>query len=202
MSFEANIQIEGNEEVKKFLSQLPKTMFEGAKVAFAKATLKAQSVIRTENFTHSSSGYSSDKLNSRTGDLSRSIRTALTGTELSTLSGRVYTVSPYAPIHEFGGTVKAKDKYKRVPGGPYLNIPLSDNKTAAGVMRKSAGEVFSEGGFIIKSKQGNWLVMDVAGVPMFVLKRQVYIKPRLGMDKATQDRIPEILDSLKLMALE
>lgn len=196
------ITIDGNQEIQDFLRSLPDELFNGAKQTFAKAILKAQTVIRTDNFTSGNAGYASNKLNSRTGELSRSIRTEINGNNLNDLNGRVYTVSPYAKIHELGGTVNAKNKYLGVPGGPYLNIPLRNNLTAAGVMKKSAREVFFEGGFIVKSKMGNWLVMDVAGIPMFVLKRSVYIKPRLGMVKASEDRIPEILNDLRNLRID
>jgi phage gpG-like protein len=202
MTFEASIQIEGQDELNRFIRQLPETMFENAKTAFARAVLKAHEVVRTENFTSGNTGYSSNKLNSRTGDLSRSIRTQVKGSNLESLAASIYTNSVYAPIHEIGGTIRAKNKYVRVPGGPYLNIPLSANKTAAGVMRRSAREVFSAGGYIIRSQSGNWIVMSVNSTPMFVLKKAVYIRPRLGMVKASEDRINEIMDYLDNASLE
>lgn len=60
----------------------------------------------------------------------------------------MYTTSPYAPTHETGGTIRAKRAYMNLPGGPYLKA----NQTASGVMHRSARDVFSSGGYIVKLK--------------------------------------------------
>ena len=189
-----NVEVIGLDEVNQMLNRIPFWEFEAAKKAIAKATLEVQTRVK--------SNFNSGGLNSRTGRLRRSIQTSMTGSAMSTISGRVYSDMVYAPIQEKGGTIKAKDKYLRVPGGPYLNIPLSSNKTAAGVMRMGAREVFAGGGFIIKSKKGNYLVMSGAGQPMFVLKKQVTIPARLGMMKASEDSIPTLLSELSRVLFE
>jgi hypothetical protein len=129
--------------------------------------------------------------------LRRSIRTSIQGETLKTLSGAVFSEKvKYAKIQEKGGTIRAKKAYTGVPGGPYLNIPLSANKTGAGVQRRSAKSVFQSGGFLIRSKRGKFLVMSSTGVPMFVLTKKVKIKPRLGMEAAAEDEIPVLLARL------
>jgi hypothetical protein len=190
------VKVEGIEEVNSLISGMPKVLYDQVKLIISRATLSAHSTIRG-NF-----GTGANQLKSRTGSLSRSLQTKVSGDNLKTLAGRVYTGMVYAPIQEEGGTVNAKDKYRRVPGGPYLNIPLSANKTAAGVMRKSARDVFSEGGYIVKSKAGNYLVMSKAGQPMFVLKKSVTIPARLGMKKAAEDEVPTILSELSKLRME
>jgi hypothetical protein len=190
------ITITGSEEVKTLLSDLPSVLFEDAKEAISKATINTQKRI-SDNF-----GTGSNQLKSRTGSLRRSLQTRVAGETLNTLTGRVYTNMIYAPLQEKGGTVKAIDKYMRVPGGPYLNIPLSANKTPAGVMRQSARDVFSAGGFIRRSNAGNYLVCRNDGTPMFVLKKQVYVPPRLGMLQAAEDEVPTLLNNLRNLRLE
>lgn len=190
-----NVEVIGLDEVNQMINQIPFWEFEATKKAISKATLEVQSRVKG-NFN------SGDGLHSRSGRLRRSIQTSITGTTMTTVSGRVYSDMVYAPIQETGGTIRAKDKYLRVAGGPYLNIPLSANKTAAGMMRMGAREVFNAGGFIIKSKKGNYLVMSGAGQPMFVLKKQVTIPARLGMMKASDDSVPTLLSELSRVLFE
>lgn len=180
------VTVVGLDEVVKLLNDLPAQSFDVAKKAISKAVLN----------THAQVSSYSGGLNNRSGLLRRSLKTDVKGATLKDLSGDVYTDVKYAPIHEKGGTVKAIDKYLRVPGGPYLNIPLAANKTAAGVMRMNARQVFNGGGYIVKSRMGNYLVMSGSGQPMFVLKKQVTIPARLGMEKAAEDEIPTLLSTL------
>lgn len=184
-----SVTTRGIPEVKDLLRLLPKHVFEETSAAFKKASLGTQSTIINRFGT-------GDGLNSRTGLLRRSIKTSNKGNTLDTLHSSVFTDVKYAPIQEKGGVVKAKNKYVGVPGGPYLNIPLTANKTAAGVMRRGARAIFSTGGFIIKSKAGNYLVMSGEGVPMFVLKKQVTIPARLGMQEAAEEQVPTLLSTL------
>lgn len=181
-----SVTVVGLDEVSNLLKELPGHSFEVTKTAISKAALN----------THATVSSYSGGLHNRSGLLRRSLKTDVKGTTLNDLSGDVYTDVKYAPIHEKGGTVKAIDKYLRVPGGPYLNIPLAANKTAAGVMRMNARQVFNGGGYIVRSRIGNYLVMSGTGQPMFVLKKQVTIPARLGMEKAADDEIPTLLSTL------
>jgi phage gpG-like protein len=188
-----NVEVKNLTEVKRYLAQLPERTFKDAKKAFSEAVFKADKKIK-DNAT--------DKLRVRTGALRRSIVSVVSGSDLDTLQASVGSASKvgglelvYAPIHEFGGTVRAKKAYKRVLGGPYLNIPLSSNKTAAGVTRLQAREVFNQGGRVIKTKNGKYGVL-LNGQMMFILKKQVVIPARLGMIKAAEDEIPTILSRL------
>lgn len=202
---DVHVEIIGDEELIKFIQDLPPNLFIGAKKAISAATLRTQTAIRN-NFNSGASSLSSNKLSSRTGNLSRSIRVETRGDNLNNLGGSTYTDSVYAKIQELGGKVVAKDKYLGVPGGPYLNIPLPPNLTAAGVMRKSAREVFNDGGFIFKSKAGKWIVASNDAnsnvIPMFILVKSVTLRPRLGMLKAAEDQLNGLLSDLNDLKLE
>ncbi len=189
-----SVVIIGSEEVQSLLNALPDHLFDRAKKAIGVSTLAVHT--RVSDFSGGS-----NRLNSRTGLLRRSLKAKIEGSKLNSLRGSVSTGVKYAPIHETGGTIRAKDKYLRVPGGPYLNIPLDANKTAAGVMRRNAGAVFGAGGYIIKSKRANYIVMSNQGVPMFVLVKQVTLKARLGMVDAMEDEVPTLLGSLQRLLL-
>lgn len=184
-----SITTHGIPELKDLLDILPEHVFKETSSAFKKASLGAQSTIINRFGTENG-------LNSRTGLLRRSIKVSNKGNTIDTLKSSVFTDVKYAPIQETGGTIRAKNKYTGVPGGPYLNIPLTANKTGAGVMRRDARSIFSTGGFIIKSKAGNYLVMSGEGIPMFVLKKQVTIPARLGMQKAVEEQVPTLLSTL------
>lgn len=189
-------RVENLDDVTTLLSDLHSVIFEDVKRSISKSVFSTHKRI-SDNF-----GTGSNQLKNRTGSLRRSLQTRVSGVDLKTLTGRVYTNMVYAPLQEKGGTVKAIDKYMRVPGGPYLNIPLSANKTPAGVMRQSARDVFNAGGYIRRSKAGNYLVCKNDGTPMFVLKKSVYVPPRLGMLKAADDEIPTLLNNLRNLRLE
>jgi hypothetical protein len=88
-----------------------------------------------------------------------------------------------------------------VPGGPYLNIPTSANKTASGVTRLQAREVFNRGGYITQTKGGVWGVF-LLGQMMFSLKKQVKIPARLGMIDAAEDEVPTLLNKLRNVLCE
>ena len=179
-------------EVQDYLKGMPERTFADAKPLFQKAVIDAANTVK--KFT---------KLKTRTGALKRSIQQSVTGTSLSNLKASVFSAQgtgakevKYAPIQEYGGTVTAKNAYKGVPGGPYLNIPIADNLTPAGVMRMSAREVFLSGeGSIRKARSGKWLVFKGDKL-MFVLLKSVTLKPRLGMVDAAEAEIPTLLAGL------
>jgi len=189
----ASVEIKGLEEVKTYLSQFPDESFKGAKKVFQKAVLGAANKVKQF-----------DKLKTRTGALKRSIQQSVSGTNLRDLQASIFSAQgsgadeiKYAPIQEFGGVVRAIDKYARVPGGPYLNIPIADNKTPAGVMRESARSVFQSGeGYIRKAKSGKWFVFKGDKL-MFVLVKSVTLTPRLGMRDAAEAEIPTLLQGLR-----
>ena len=190
MVADLSVDVTNLQEVVDFLNAMPVETFGQAKTVFRHAVVRTDKQIK-DNATNI--------LKVRTGNLKRSFMFDVAGTNVHNLRARVYSASVvggkpviYAPIHEYGGTINAIDKYMGVPGGPYLNIPAPANKTPAGVTRMKAREVFNAGGFIAKKT-----VFNAAGEPMFWLVKSVRIPARLGMLEATEDEVPTILSDLQ-----
>jgi len=179
-----------DEEVLKLFKKLPDNVFKQTKKAITKAVFRSHAIVSENTRT---------KLHVRTGALRRSIQNIVTGNDMNSLQGSVWSDLIYAPFQEIGGVVRSKNnKYAHVPGGPYINIPLDPNKTPAGVMRSTSRQVFNAGGYIAKTQNGNWIVFTHQGAPMFVLIKQTKkIPPRLGMRKAQEDVVPELLVDLE-----
>jgi len=171
-------------ETVQFLEAIPANTFKTAKREIAKSLLAADEDIKTNT-----------DLMRRTGQLFDSIQTRVEGTNLQNLEASIYTDSVYAPVHEHGANIRAIDKYMRVPGGPYLNIPTDGNKTSAGVTRLQAREVFNMGGSVVKFRSGKYGVM-LNGDVKFTLHKQVTIPPRLHMVQSAEDQIPTMLSRI------
>lgn len=179
--------------VKEYLDRMPEELFKDAKPLFSRAVIKADERVKK---------LFGVRIQSRSGSLRRSLRTSVKGMSLKDLQASFYSAGsvagkpvPYAPLHEFGGTIEAKNAYKKVPGGPYLNIPTRSNQTPSGVMRKTAKEIFNEKGFIAKTRAGNWGAF-LGSKMMFVLKKRVHISPRLSMIESSERQIRPLLASL------
>jgi hypothetical protein len=110
-------QVAGLNEVRELLDELPEHLYDKTKKEFARSVFNVQQNITAPMKT------GQNGLQSRSGNLARSIKFLVTGKTLDALKGRVYTKSIYAPLHEEGDIVNAKRAYKFLPGGPYLNIP-------------------------------------------------------------------------------
>ncbi len=182
------------EELQSFLDLFPDDTYKHAKYALRKGVVAAHKEV--------SDRFGTD-IQSRTGTLRRSLGSRVSGDNLATLEASIYAAARhggkamvYTLAQEFGDTITATDKYIKVPGGPYLNIPVYSNLTPAGVMRMSAREVFKRGGYIAKSKAGAWGVF-IKGKMMFVLKTEVKLEPRLGMRDAAETQLPLIIKELK-----
>ena len=185
-----SVEIINLSETLRYLERMPEETFDDAHDAFQVAVLAADAQVK---------GNFGGKLQVRTGTLRRSIQTSVEGTDLRTLDARIYGAKfaggeqlVYTLTQEFGATIKAKRAYKGVPGGPYLNIPLAANKTAAGVQRMSAREVFGAGGYI----RGR-AVFSHDDKAMFALVKEVKVRPALGMIEAAEDQVPTILSTLQ-----
>jgi len=192
------MQVKNLDEVNDYLKKLPEDSFDDAKLIFRKAVLAADKKVKLR--------FSSLVIKSRTGNLMRSLRTSVTGTTLKTLRASFYSAAnvagievKYAAMQELGseamlgGPIRAKNAYKNMPGGPFLNIPGKANLTPAGVMRKTAKQVFAEGGHIIGRTVHNKDYTEL----MFFLVKEVTIPARLGMVDAANDQIPTILSGLR-----
>lgn len=145
------------------------------------------------------------------GTLRQSLQAGVEGSPgvIDGLQWSVFSNVHYAGIQEVGGVVTAKKAYRNVPGGPYLNIPIGINKLQSGATSKSAKEVFAEGGYIIQSRRGNWIVM-LRGEPQFVLKRSVVIPGRLGLMVTSdvdnvnlaEEELPLLIQRLRTIPLD
>lgn len=178
--------IKNLKEVSSYIRTLPEDTFGVAKKEIARTLFEVDAKIKTKT-----------TLNRRSGQLFKSIQTDVSGSNLDNLHASVFTDSIYAPPHETGATIKAKNAYLGVPGGPFLNIPGKANKTAAGVMRKTAKQVFDDGGFVMgrtvmRGGDDEARRYDV----MFFLKKQVKIPKRLGMIETTEGEVPTILSRI------
>lgn len=191
------VEVIGISEVHELLKTMPEHVYRQAKTEISRSVFDIQKDIVTPMRTGRLG------LQSRTGNLARSIQFSISGTQLDTLQGKVFTKSIYAPIHETGGLISAKRAYTRLPGGPYLNIPAGANKTPAGIMRKTATTVFSQGGYIIpiSAPRAKYAVM-LNGTPMFWLVKSVNIRARLKMIETATDEVPTLLSNLNDVLLQ
>lgn len=172
-------------EVTDFVKSLPSSIFKTYKTELARTLFEADASIKENT-----------DLQRRSGVLMSSITTRIEGTSFANLKADIYTDSVYARIHEEGGEVKAKNAYHGVMGGPYLNIPTSSNKTAAGVQRMTPKTVFARGGLIVEYKQGKYGVM-LNGTMMFTLHKSVTIPAGLHMVSSVEDTVPTFLSRVR-----
>ena len=150
-------------------------------------------------------------LRRRTGLLTQSQKAVVTGDSIRALVG-TYAIGgglvKYARIHEEGGVV-------RPVRSRFLAIPLEAAKTAAGVSRavspRDFKDTFVRKGIIwqrlapgAKAPRGasSNLADRAQIVPLFVLKRQVKIEPRLGIADAWRADRPRRLDTFRAAIAE
>lgn len=128
----------------------------------------------------------------RTRTLSRSIHQEVVESKPEIAVTEVGTNLAQAPIHEFGGTIQAKDsKYLAVPVGTRRGSPLKHSDLR---VRKTAG--------------GNLVMVDEGGIVQYVLKKSVeiparpYLRPaadennaaiRQAMEKAFVQQIEKVI---------
>lgn len=142
----------------------------------------------------------------RSGNLARDWNTTtdVSGASLAVNIKTHGTADKYAGLQEFGGTVKPVS-------AQWLWIPLSENKTSAGVARITPTQAMSNGGFLTNAKTGGkifWAYGLTAAsrkrasrevkkgrakdelVPLFVLKKEVTIPARLGATSLFESMLP------------
>lgn len=127
-------------------------------------------------------------LNTRSGQLRRSITgKAFKGKIAKSIVGSgILGRRPvkYAKIHEHGGKITPKK-------AQFLTIPLG------GVKGKASN---FPGAFVIKSKQGNLLLVQKTGrgiKPLFLLRKEVNIPARHWLSDSIDQMKPELYKSLK-----
>jgi hypothetical protein len=187
---QATVQLIGMEQVQQQVAGLDDSMFESAKKEFNKSAF----IVKGKMANRSRNG----PLHARTGELARSWRSKVYGNTLETLGSEVFSTSPYALIHEKGGTIRAKNAYKGLQGGPYLNIPSSQNQTAAGVTRMTPREAFNAGANIIplnNAPKAKFMIL-LNGQPMYWLVKEVTIPAKLGLETTARDEVQPLLARL------
>ncbi len=139
----------------------------------------------------------SDKLQRRSGKGLRSILESikvLPAFRLNDLNGRIGT--GMMTIHETGGTITAKR-------AKFLTIPLPAAMDAQGVpLRKRARDW--DDTFVARSRAGNLIIFQrrTGGriTPLYLLKRSVKIRPRLGLAQSVGNSLPfferKVLDAV------
>lgn len=144
-------------------------------------------------------GTTDNSLSKRSGKLVQSIKESVrvTGTSLKDIEGAIGGAF-YARIHEFGGTIRAKNV-------KYLTIPLPAALNVNGTPKKRSAREWDRT-FVIRSKKGNLLIVQKVGkniVPLYVLKTSVTIKPRLKMGDTLRTGVPHFVDkAMAAMAKE
>lgn len=131
-------------------------------------------------------------LSRRSGFMIASIKESVRvqGQTIPTIEGYI-SVPHTRKIHENGGVirpVKAK----------YLTIPLPAALNSNGTPKKPSARAW-QNTFVLRSKAGNLLIVQRRGtqlVPLYVLKSEVYIPPRLGMMATAQAGMTMLADSM------
>lgn len=130
------------------------------------------------------------RLSKRSGRAMRSIKASVRvqGHSLETLRGTIGGIG-YLRVHEFGATIKAKR-------GKYMTIPLSAALHANGTpIHRSARQW--QNTFVLRSKTGALLIVQRNGknlTPLYLLKEEVTIPPRLRMRETLQKKVPLLVD--------
>jgi HK97 gp10 family phage protein len=114
----------------------------------------------------------------QTGNLSRSIHTEISEATDSQATVDIGTDLVYAAIHEFGGTITAKNgKYLAIPVGSYKGSP-NDHPDLK--LRKTGG--------------GTLLMVDAAGTAQYVLKSSVTIPAQPYLRPAMDEHRDEAMN--------
>lgn len=175
------------DEVVSFIKKVPASSFEALNLEVTKTLFEVDATVK-----------SNTALKRRSGSLMRSIKTYTSGESISSYKSGIYSDCVYAITHEQGATIRAKRAYTGVKGGPYLNIPTAENKTAAGVQRMPAKTVFSQGGYVLEYKPNKYGVM-LNGTMMFTLHKSVTVPARLGLVSTVEDSVPTLLSRIAML---
>jgi hypothetical protein len=122
-------------------------------------------------------GTTSSSLSVRTGEGIQSILNSVEvgGSFIDNIYGIIGGAS-YLRINEFGGVIRPRN-------GRYLTVPLPPALHSNGTPKKRSARDWNDT-FIQRSRNGNLLIFQQRGrdiIPLYVLKEQVYIPPRLGL---------------------
>lgn len=142
-------------------------------------------------------GTTGSSLSRRSGtgvsSLLRGVRVSSTGGGLEgSISGAFYLA-----IHEYGGEMRATR-------AQYMTIPLPEALNANGTPKRQSAREWNNT-FVGKSRNGNLIVFQRRGrliVPLYVLKKQVRIRARLGLRQAQADAMDTFINRLAKLVTE
>jgi hypothetical protein len=130
-------------------------------------------------------------LSKRSGGLLQSIRDSVRVTSGASIDKVVGSIggSFLAGVHERGATI-------RPVSAQYLTVPLPGALNANGKTKRSSARQW-DNTFVAKSKNGNLIIFRRVGreiTPLYVLKEQVTIPPRLGMGQTIKTGLNSFVD--------
>ncbi len=137
-------------------------------------------------------GTTQNSLSRRSGRLVRSVRQSVKvkGSKVENVEGRIGTPGiVYGRMHEFGGKIRPKK-------AKYLTVPLDAALNKDGTPKKKSAREW-DNSFVAKSKKGNLIIFQRrAGkiIPLYVLKEEVTIPPRLKMGETLRSQLPFFVD--------
>ncbi len=159
--------------LEEFLNEIAKAMAERHGTPYPGGT--------TENSLSARSGFAKQQI---LGSVK------VTGEQLATIQGTIGGGKAYyLKTHEYGATITPKK-------AKYLTIPLPAALNSNGTPKKKSARDWINT-FVATSKKGNLIIFQKTGskiVPLYVLKKSVTIKPRLGMRKALEGGVPYFVD--------
>lgn len=136
-------------------------------------------------------GTTASSLSRRSGALVDSIKNSVQvyGTTLADISGTIGSNVAYARIQETGGVIRpVRSKYLTVPLPAALNSDGTPKYRSARDWKNT---------FFLRSKAGNLLIVQRVGadlVPLYVLKTEVTIPPRMKMLETLKTGLPYFVE--------
>lgn len=136
------------------------------------------------------SGTGPKTLSKRSGKAINRLRSSVktSGNKLNDLQGQ-FSGPFYLKAQEYGAVIRPKRS-------KYLTIPLPAALNSNGTPKKKSAREW-QNTFIQKSKKGNLIIFQKRGkdiVPLYVLKTQVRIPPRLGARETITKGLPYFVD--------
>lgn len=140
---------------------------------------------------HSGTATTDTALAKRSGRLVRELQRGgivHDGAKIEDVYGKITLPGEYR-IHEYGGTIMPRE-------GQYIFVPLPGALKADGTPKKLNPRQW-QNTFIAESRRGNLLLFRRVGrklEPLYALKPQVKIRPRLRLVKQMKRNLPEFAD--------
>lgn len=136
-------------------------------------------------------GTSENSLSKRSGLLIRALQKSVKvrGKTIDTIEAEI-VIPASRSIHETGGTIRPKNK-------KFLTIPLPDAQNSRGIAPPFARQWKNT--FVAETKKGNLIIFQRRAtkiVPLYLLKKSVTIKPRLGLRTELMKSIPYFKERL------